>query len=307
MRLPIAPILRVPPAAGSLLQSVSAVPGDWRSGVCFTSRAWANYGWPDCVPDWEACNSVTLADKPVGSGFSADDSSGTTGDLRVGPACELVCFDPFTVYTPVTEESVTPDDIGRLTSEARAAHEAMLSYAVAKVLAGGGPGAGDGIVFGHAALHPFCIEDNDVDLETAAGAALDVALNPKNALAALLHWYGCTERSSGGAMLHAPLALLPGLIADGVVAQVGNRYIGPAGVVVVADAGYCDMSAAGADHAATGFLYISGPVEVSTGGPTVINGAEFEDARMNQWALLIEERVIYRFDPRSVARVGYTR
>lgn len=292
-RQPIDPILPVPPVAGSLLQSVGAVPGPWQTGVIFESRAWVNYGWPDCVPVWEACHSETLNDKPVGASLPVPDDSEGVLDVQTLPACVLVAFDPFTVYTPVSDVSVQPDRATRLNAEARAAHEAILSRAIAAVLVGAP------IVYGSTS-EPFCVGDNDIDLPAAATVAEAGTWSPKQALALLLDNFAGVMLTTGGAMIHVPPAALPELISNGIVAQVGQRYVGPLGCIVIADAGYRSLGEA------TGTMYVSGPVEVSTGPEVVVDGSEFDDARLNQFSLIVEQRAIYRFDPRAVFSVAYT-
>lgn len=281
-RQPIAPILPVAPVAGSLLQSVSAVPGDWSTGVAFESRSWVQLTWPDCVSDWETCAEETLLDKPVGSGESY-------------PECDAVAFDPFTIYTPITEISTQPDLARRLQSEVEAVHDALLSATIAKVLVGlptmnGGAGL------------PFCVDSglnptlDGVDTTIAGGPRA-----PLTALAMLLDAYADEMGTTGGAVVHVAPVVLPFLVAHGIVARTGNRFIGPFGEVIVADAGYAGI---GTNLLST--AYISGPVEVSHGSRQVIAGSELSDARLNEWALLVEERAIFRFEPRSVFSIGVT-
>lgn len=282
-RAPIAPLLPVDPVAGSLLQSAGAVPGDWSTGVCFETREWFQATWPDCVPDWEDCSDTTLMEKPIGSGDT-------------WPECDEICFDPFTIYTPISEISVQPDLAARLSAEVRAAHEALLSGTIAKVL------AGLDTLNGHSGELPFCV-DTGLN-ETLASADTLLSGGPRaplTAAAMLLHAYAREMGTTGGAMLHVNPVVLPFLVAHGFVAQVGQRFVGPGGVIVVADAGYAN----GASNT-TSVMYVSGPVEVSVGTPVTIPGSDFDDARLNQWAYLIEQRAIYRFEPRSVFSLGVT-
>lgn len=282
-RAPIAPILPVDPGAGSLLQSAAAVPGDWATGVCFESRQWAQFTWPDCVPEWEACASATLSDKPLGSS-------------DVFPDCDQFCFDPFTVYTPISEISVQPDLAGRLQAEVRDVHDALLSATIAKVL------AGLDTMSGHTNELPFCFDsDLNLTLASADSALGGGARAPLTAMALLLHAYALEMGTTGGAMLHVSPVVLPFLIGHGVVAQVGQKFIGPGGLIVVADAGYAGIGSATASTA-----YVTGPVEVSVGSPVTVPGSTFDDARLNQWAYVVEQRAIYRFEPRSVFSVGVT-
>lgn len=283
-RAPIAPLLLEDPVAGSLLQSISgAVPGDWRTGVCFETRPWVQLTWPDCVPDWEDCNSATLLDKPVGSG-------------DVYPDCDDVCFDPFTVYTPVSEISVQPNLAQRLSSEVDDVHDALLSGTIAKVF------AGLGTINGGGSLLPFCVDSGlnptllGVDQVVPGGPRA-----PTTAFAVLLQAYAAEMGTTGGATFHVAPVVLPFLVAHGVVAQQGLRYVSVGGATVVADAGYAGLSAS---PYTTSTMFVTGPVEVSLGRKIAVPGSQFDDARLNQWAYLVEQRAIYRFEPRSVFSIA---
>lgn len=259
------------------------MPGDWKTGVCFETREWFQATWPDCVSDWEDCVSATLADKPIGSGDT-------------WPECDEICFDPFTIYTPISEISVQPDLASELTGQVGDVHDALISGTIAKVL------AGLDTMNGHPGEAPFCI-DSGLNY-TLSGADTPLgggARAPLTAVALLLHAYALEMGTTGGAMLHVSPVVLPFLVGHGFVAQVGNRFIGPGGVIVVADAGY-----AGIGSATSSTAYVTGPVQVSTAAPVTIPGSTFDDARLNQWAFLIEQRAIYRFDPRGVFSVVVT-
>jgi hypothetical protein len=282
-RAPIAPLLPVAPDAGSLLQSVGAVPGEWRTGVAFESRDWVQFTWPDCVPDWESCTEETLVEKPIGSS-------------DVFPECEQIGFDPFTIYTPVSEVSAQPDLARRLITEVGEVHATLLSATIAKVL------TGQDTLHGVSSQLPFCTDENvNETLDSAASTIAGGPRAPLTAFAMLLHAYALEMGTTGGAMVHVPPVVLPFLIAHGIVAQVGHRFFGPGGSIIVADAGYAGISAS---PFTTATAWISGPVEVSVSGPVTIPGSEFADARLNQWAYVVEERAIYRFEPRSVFAIG---
>lgn len=277
-RQPIQPILLVPPAAGSLLQSAGSFPaGDWQSGVAFEQREWFAQAWPDCVPDWETCTEETLTDKPVGSS-------------DVIPDCEQWAFDPFTVYTPISEISVQPDLAQRLGAQIRAMHDVLFSSVVAKVLAG----CTDS-VYGSMS-GPLCIDTGVNPTLPSSDTSLAVTVAPETALALLWAAYAAEMGTTGGAMLHVHPVVLPYLVSKALVAQVGQRYQGPGGLLVVADAGYDCLGATDLSTTA----YITGPVEVAYDAAKVVPGSELLDARLNQWAMLVEQRAIYRFDPRSV-------
>lgn len=281
-----------PPVAGSLLQSAGTLAGEWRSGVSMPAHQWVDSVWPDCVGDWEAAwtaevGTTVLADKPLSSSSAY-------------PTCETWHFDPFTIYTPLSEVEVQPDLARRLSADAQKAHESRFSAAIARALYN--PEDIGGLPY----LPPFI---QDTDRNPTLGYANNVAgtYDPVAAYAMLLALYAGRAGTTGGAMVHVSPVVLPYLLSNSVVVAAGQRYVGGGGVIVVADAGY-PMGEVARDVINDSFgtnepllpestMFVTGPVEVAYDSARTIDGGMVADTRWNQWALLIEQRAIFRFDP----------
>lgn len=289
---PLPEILPPAPAAGSLLQSVGTIAGEWRSGVSMAARAWTNYEWPDCADDWEISwtakvGNTVLADKPI------------KGDA---PACTVWYFDPFTVYTPLSGIEVPPDMARRLAADAQRAHDSMFSSAVARAL--WNPKERGTTPY----LPPF---RQEATLNPTLGYGAKVSttvLDPAASMAALFSAYATAAGTTAGATFHVSPVVLPYLLQSTLVNHTGQRYLGPAGSIVVADAGYPsgeiprdvvnDTFATPVPLAPESWMFVTGPVEVAYDTARTVDGGQVADARWNQWALLIEQRAIFRFDPR---------
>jgi hypothetical protein len=292
---PLAEILPPAPAAGSLLQSAGTIAGEWKSGVSMPAHDWTNSEWPDCVDDWETSwsgrqGTTTLPDKPLSSSSAY-------------PNCETWYFDPFTVYTPLSEVEVQPDLARRLANDAQRAHEMMFSRAVARAL--WNPEQWE--IFDY--LPPF-IQDTDrnptLGFAEASGLPL---LDPLSAFSALFSLYALEVGTTAGMMFHVAPVVLPYLLHNAIVKQTGQRYIGPGDSIIVADAGYPtgqvprdivdDSFGSPEPSNPESWMFVTGPVEVAYDTARTIDGGAVSDTRWNQWALLIEQRAIFRFDPRT--------
>lgn len=84
--------------------------------------------------------------------------------------------------------------------------------------------------------------------------------------------------------------------------QVGDTYVGPNGAIIVADPGYSVFNPVTGELQLS--MYVSGPVEVAIGTPTVVRPDD--SLRRNKYEVLAEVPFIYRFDPCCVFGVTAT-
>lgn len=305
--LPAIPLRK--PLAGTFLDSTDRMPigeSEWRSGVSLPSFTNIDPGaWPgaSCLSsyesDWSDVNEQTT---------ELDDKAQTTDD------CSIVLFDPFIVYHML--DSVTgasPDQESRFRGYGANWIDVQLSAGIARAFYRGAPE--DGIVVDGDLRNPIPrVAATDLTAEMGTPASV----HPELAISQLLAAYAaCTF--AGGAVLHVPPLVLPFLIAHGAVSQVGQRFLGPGGVVVISDPGmpsnrelFSDGS--GSDSTAFGtnsiganyetgdneaWMFVTGPVFASAGElrEPLSGPSEIFDIRRNRWVHLWEQPAIFMYDP----------
>lgn len=312
---PLPAIDLVKPLAGTFLGSLTPMPvGEdvWRDGVALPSFVGNEPGgWPGapCFSDYESDWATLLED----SAFVLDDKAQTFA------SCDNWVFDPFTIYHLLDSSlggggGTSPEQQDRFIGYAENWMDVQASAGIARAFYRGAPS--DGLVVGAAGRNPIP-RTAAVDLTALMGTP--AAVSPETAVANLLSaYYGCAF--AGGAVLHVPPLILPFLISKGIVAQVGQRFLGPGGVVVVSDPGmpsnrelFSDGSTSDSvdfpgssiggnyDLAAEGqaWAFVTGGVYVATGAiqtPLTAAGQVF-DVRQNRWLYVLEQRAIFAWDP----------
>lgn len=316
------------PLAGTFLGSVPPLPVPqfpgsgggpaWGGGVALPSFLDVDPGgWPGapCVAEYE--------DRWIAVGEEAyeqpDKAITTTG-------AQLHTFDPFIVYHLLDDIaggcsglSSTPDQQDRFEGYVRNWMDVQASAGVAQAFYRGAPA--DGLVTGESVgadgiYRNPTLRTYATDLTADMGTPASV--HPVTAVANLLAaYYGCKQ--AGGAVLHVPPLILPFLIAHGVVAQVGQRFLGPGGVVVISDPGMpsgrdllfdgvaSDSAAWPGSNIGTNFeigdgecwMFVSGPVQASVGElrEPLDGQAQVFDVRQNRWMYVLEQAAIFVWDP----------
>jgi hypothetical protein len=303
---PLPPIPLVQPLVGTFIESTARLPvpenppagggASWGGGVASPSYQPDPGAWPGaaCLAGFESDASAAFSET-----VTISDKADTGGD------CTIWKFDPFIVYEFIEAEQQSPDAQDRARPMVDNWLDAQFSAAVARAFYRGAPI--DGLVVDIASQRNPIPRTQAVDLTSVMGTPTGVA--PETVVANLLAaYYGC--RFAGGAVLHIPPLILPYLVSKGLVAQVGSRYLGPGGVVVISDPGMPSASTLetipgssltyGLDTAAgESWCFVTGPVECSYSDPVVmLDGMEqVYDVRQNRWVYVVERRAIFRWDP----------
>lgn len=316
---PLSAIKATEPLAGTFLGSTDPLPipetgeGGWMSGVALPSFIGAEPGgWPgapcqaDYEDDWSTIfeETVTLTDK-----------------AQTFEACENYVFDPFTIFHMLdsnaaqgaTNPGVSRDQEARFRGYLDNWMAVQSSAGVARAFYRGAPQ--DGLVVGATNRNPIP-RTAAVDLTAAMGTP--AAVSPETAFANLsAAYYDCSF--GGGAVMHVPPLILPFLISKGLVAQVGTRFLGPRGMVVISDPGmpsnrelFSDGSGSDStDYPANNiglnyettegqcWMFITGGILASVGAVTAPLGDEGQifDVRLNRWMYVLEQRAIFAWDP----------
>lgn len=320
---PLPAIKATEPLAGTFLGSVDPLPvpeTDWKSGVALPSFVGAvPGGWPGapCLTDYEDDWSTVLGGER--EAFVLGDKAQTYSD------CENWIFDPFTIYHMLDTQGAVgisgASSVG-ISSDQEARFRGYLdnwmavqsSAGVARAFYRGAPG--DGLVIDPANMRNPIPRTNAIDL--TAQMATPAAVSPETAFANLsAAYYGCAL--NGGAVMHVPPLILPFLISKGLVAQVGTRFLGPGGMVVISDPGmpsnrelFSDSSASDSTsfpqnniglnyEVETGecWMFVTGGIRASVGPITApLDGAaQIFDVRVNRWMYVLEQRAIFAWDP----------
>lgn len=272
----------------SLLTAAARLPQgiDWRDGIsfrpthCFAAGRWAQ------------CPGVN--------------------DEKAGPSNpDLADFFPFTAYVPAQCDWVLPENAeGEFDPEVRAQLEASSAWELSRELWTAETNASDTANRSPGLQRPFPGETDEFD-EThiiASGAALA----PVDAIGRLLAAYA-DGTHAGGAVLHIPTRLVPILIQNGTISSAGS-VLGVDGLATVSPGpGYPGAGATGPRvsgtpgglEAAAGevWVFVTSPVEYEM-APISREpeepAASWFDRRTNQYYVLAERRMIYRFDPCAV-------
>lgn len=323
---PLPPIRLEKPLVGSFLDSLPRLPvperasgggPEWGSGVTSPRYSGIDPGaWPGA-----SCFAGFGDDWATLTGSELDLCVPEQKLNTAGGGCVIDKFDPFIVYHYFdasaingddTPPGVNPESADRARSMVDNWLDAQFSAAVARAFYRGAPE--DGLVVDGANRNPIP-RTSAADLNAVMGSATPI--HPDAAIANLLgSYYGC--RLAGGAVLHVPPLILPYLIRNGIVSQVGTRYMGPGGVVVVSDPGqpsgpadscdgdfdtydpeYLGTTLATPVESGSAWCFVTGPVEVSYSEPKVMldEAEQVYDVRLNRWLYVVERRAIFRWDP----------
>lgn len=271
----------------SLLTAAARLPQgiDWRDGISFRqTHCFAAGRWGQCpgVNDEKA--------SPSGGG--------------------LASFFPFTGYVSAQCDNVLPtNEAGEFAPEVRAQLDAASAWELSRELWTGETNA-DGADASPGLQRPFPGETDEFEPSHILNGG--VAANPIDAIGQLLETYA-NATEVGGAVLHIPLALIPLLVQNGTI-SLNGQVMTVGGIATVAPGpGYPTEGTTGprtaADpdgtEAADGhmWLYVTGPVEYDM-APVVLEpeqaDARWFDRRTNQYYVVAERRMIYRFDPCAV-------
>lgn len=271
----VAPIPGIRPVAPSptLLDVAGPLPTDqWQAGIA--SRGVSCHGghpWAGICPDGDA--------------------------EKVDPAAIVKPeFWPFTFYVPYACDWSLPDQEAAMAAENLAQLEAVSAWHVSHELWAGTANALEAaVIAGDRDPNPTLISE-------ALDLTVTDAVHPVFGLAALMSEYlACTQ--AGGGVLHVPPILVPFLVHQGVLSQVGSVLRAPLGFTVSAGPGYPGTGSPGPDGdlAPPGqvWVIVSGPVEYALGEPKVLPEASQRHAerRLNRYELWAERRAIVRFDP----------
>lgn len=271
----------------SLLTAASRLPQgiDWRDGISFRQTHCFAAG------RWAQCPGVN--------------------DEKVSPSgAGLASFFPFTAYVPAQCDWVLPQNAtGEFDPEVQQQMDAASAWNLSRELWTGETNA-DGVDASPGLQRPFPGETDEFD-EThiiASGAAL----NPVDAIGRLLAAYN-DGTEVGGAVLHVPSRLATKLIADYAVVANGSVLVVPGLGTVSPGPGYPGAGATGPrtsgnpNGAVAGaneeWVFVTGPVEYDMAPITMepeSNEARWFDRRTNQYYVVAERRMIYRFDPCAV-------
>lgn len=236
---------------------------------------------------------------------------GAHADKAAAVQAQVPIFMPFMVYLPVQCDELTfaRDEI--LMAEAMANAEAETAWAIARELWTGE--TVNSVVVNNPALqlpYPGPV-GGPAGVFPAANILAGLA-DPVVAMGNLIQAYEDATHK-GGAMIHVPAIAIPYLLAEKVIGQQGDVYIGPMGTIVVPGPGYPTTGPTGPKTAIassgtlaaanTAWMFITGPVEWDV-TPIVIRPEDkamrFYDNRTNLWRVWAERQAIYRFDPSAV-------
>lgn len=272
----------------SLITAASRLPAgtDWSSGVqfrqtgCFAAGRWAQC--PDVSDE---------KDSPSGAGIAR--------------------FYPFTAYVPAQCDWVLPEHAdGEFDPEVTAQLDAASAWELSRELWTAETNAADTGNRSPGLQRPFPGETDEFDPTHIINAG--VALNPVDAIGRLLSAYN-DGTLVGGAVLHVPTRLVTRLISAYAITVNGAVVVVPGLATVSPGPGYPGAGAHGPRTAAhTGgataganeeWVYVTGPVEYEMAPVTLepeAAEARWLDRRTNQYYVVAERRMIYRFDPCAV-------
>lgn len=217
-------------------------------------------------------------------------------------------FVPFTIYLPseCDDSAYTRDD--ELADEARRNADAVTAWNVAREL-WTGETVNDVVADNPSLQGPF---PGATD-EFAAAHMFATAENPVTALGQLIQAYQ-DGTQKGGVTIHAPVVVVPYLLAEKVITRQGDVYVGPSGSIIVPGPGYPAGAGdfgprtaaeptgtpASADQV---WMYATGPVEYDLTDVRLLPEEERlrrSDPRTNLWNVWAERQAIVRFDPAAV-------
>ncbi|HLF99333.1 MAG TPA: hypothetical protein VI916_02605 [Acidimicrobiia bacterium] len=270
----------------SLLTAASRLPQgiDWRSGIeyrqthCFAADQWA------------FCPGVD-DEKPSPSGVGLADFYPFVG--LVAAQCDWLLR--------INAE-------GEFDPETRSQLDAASAWLLSNELWTGLTNTGDSVNPSLQAPFPGAVDEFDETHIINSGGAL----NPVDAIGRLLAAYAAGT-FVGGATLHVPLRLVPILVQNGTIDLTG-QVLGVDGLAVVSPGpGYPDAGNTGPRvsgdtdglpaTAAQVWVYVTGPVEYEM-APVRLEPEQAEsrwlDRRTNQYYVLAERQMIYRFDPCAI-------
>lgn len=213
-------------------------------------------------------------------------------------------FFPYAIYVPYACDWVRPDNTNEYgyTDDAKAQLDAVTPWHMSREL-----------WTGETDFYNPSLRSAAVDLSA------DAPVHPVTALGALLEaYFDCpadadddndTDLGSGSGtpIVHVPYSALISLIANHVVNQQGDYYVGP-NCFVSPGPGYPTGRDAAPANANEGegepdaWMYISGSIEYALGDITVLDD-DF-DHRTNRYVAYPERWVIHRFDPCCVFAIG---
>lgn len=256
-----------PNLLGSLVASARLLPEniDWQAfGVSFVpencGKAWI----------WQACTSTDDGDKPLNDG---------------SPAAE---FHPFMIEYNSQHCDGIPHDWEKLSDRAKRGIQARYSNALALALSSatpdGQPNESPSLPTTATDITPALIDGGPAPLVNTIAGLIEEA-------------YNCG--AAGELFIHVPAWILPFLLAQTLITQVGNVYkLGPHTVVL--DQGYANEPPTGSTAAAVGqaWIYVSGPIEVATGSVQLLDDTtKSVSPRLNRANVIAAQLAIYRFDP----------
>jgi hypothetical protein len=262
----------------SLLTVARGLPAgfEWRTGISWRSAVCApGFRWPFC-PDAE----TVAAGKPDPNEIIKPQFYPYT--IGVNYACDWIRWDDTNEYGYI--------------DDAKAQCDAVTPWHMSRELWTG-------------EIEP----QNPSLISVAVDVSADVAVHPVTALGMLLEaYFNCpadgtdTGSGTGTPVVHVPYSVLGALIANHVVNQQGDFYVGP-NCFVSPGPGYpIGSDAAPANEndslSADAWMYVSGPIEYAV-DPVAVLDDNF-DRRTNRYQALAERRVIHRFDPCCVFAVG---
>lgn len=271
----------------SLLTAAARLPQgiDWRDGISFRqTHCFAADRWAQCP------------------GVSDEKVSPSGGGLAT--------FFPFTAYVPASCDWLLPENAqGEYDPEVRAQLDAASAWELSRELWTGETNA-DGVDASPGLQRPFPGEADEFEPSHILNGG--VATNPIDAIGQLLEAYAAATEV-GGATLHIPLVLVPLLVQNGTISlsgqvmTVGNLAVVSPGPGYPSEGAWGPRTAANPNGtvAADGHLwmYVTGPVEYDM-APVVLEPenpeARWFDRRTNQYYVVAERRMIYRFDPCAV-------
>lgn len=272
----------------SLLTAASRLPQgtDWSNGISFRqTHCFAAGRWAQCP--------------------GVDDVKNSPCDP------DVVSFFPFTAYVPAQCDNVLPgNEENEFAPEVRAEMDAASAWELSRELWTAETNAG-GVDESPGLQRPFPGAADEFDPTHILNGGV-AASGVVDAIGQLLEAYA-NGTLVGGAVLHLPLRIVPLLIQNGTLSASG-QVLGVDGIAVAApgpgyptEGAYGPRTAANPDGAVAAdgemWLYVTGPVEYEMAPVTLEPenaDARWFDRRTNQYYVLAERRMIYRFDPCAV-------
>lgn len=269
----------------SLLTAAGRLPAgtDWRSGVAFRQTHCAASG------RWALCPGV-------------DDEKDSPSGI------DLAAFFPFTGYVPAQCDWMQQENAqAEFDPEVMQQLEAASAWELSRELWTGETNAG-GENASPSLQAPFPGETDEFDPTHVFSSAA----SPRDAIANLIAAYA-DHTKVAGAVLHIPLVLMPHLLTENTLRLNGSVFELPGLAAVSPGPGYPDDGTTGPKTqahpagavAAAGqaWIYVTSPVETEMGPirrePEQAIASWF-DRRTNQYYVLAEREMIYRFEPCAV-------